>query len=298
MSHLVCPYPCQTENNTWDVAAGLPTIIDASGLGSYVYGLDLISWESSFYSYDGLGSTTDVTDSSGAVIATYSYDTFGAVRTQSGIPIANEWLFTGEQRDYNISSLYYLRARFYDSATGRFLSQDPVPTENLYAYVGNNPTNFVDPSGLCHEGPLVILKGEKGRDDYAPIFTSEEEEVGFETFGNCLLAHECDLSPFERKCIDPCEKRFAIGPICVADCDECIPFAKAVQTAIDCVGNPNVRVVAVSVGTAFAVVYLAVTEDPVGAAATGTAATAGTYVVVCGGVVVVTMQSGVNPLHP
>ena len=57
-------------------------------------------------------------------------------------------LFTGEQRDAD-SGLCYLRARYYDPSIGRFLSQDPLPGGNLYAYVGNSPVNFTDPSGLC-----------------------------------------------------------------------------------------------------------------------------------------------------
>ncbi len=66
---------------TWDVAAGLPIVLQ-DGSNTYLYGLDLIS----------------VTDGSGNVTATYAYDVFGAIRSQSGSS-ANEWLFTGEQRD-------------------------------------------------------------------------------------------------------------------------------------------------------------------------------------------------------
>jgi len=61
--------------------------------------------------------------------------------------------FTGEWRDQ--TGLIHLRARYYDSALGRFSTRDPftgVPTspqtQHPYVYVAGNPINFVDPSGL------------------------------------------------------------------------------------------------------------------------------------------------------
>ena len=116
-----------------------------------MYGLDLVSatdnaGAETYFLYDGLGSTANVTSGSGTTLTSYSYDAFGAVRSQSA-PHANYWLLTGEQRDSG-SNLYYLRARYYDPAIGRFLSRDPVLGGNLYAYVRNNPTNLVDPYGL------------------------------------------------------------------------------------------------------------------------------------------------------
>jgi RHS repeat-associated protein len=77
-------------------------------------------------------------------VKTYQYDVFGAVRTQTGTQ-PNEFTFTGEQVD--TSGLQYLRARYYDAATGRFANRDPLPLVQRYAYVGGNPANLVDPSG-------------------------------------------------------------------------------------------------------------------------------------------------------
>ncbi|MBT3281351.1 MAG: RHS repeat-associated core domain-containing protein [Cryomorphaceae bacterium] len=54
--------------------------------------------------------------------------------------------FTGKELD---SDLYYFNARYYDSNLGRFTSVDPVPSEPAYQYVGNNPVNMVDPSGMA-----------------------------------------------------------------------------------------------------------------------------------------------------
>ena len=99
--------------------------------------------------YAGLGSTTALTDDTGAVTDTYEYDVFGNIRAQTGSS-ANEFTYTGEQVDS--ADLQYLRARYYDPAVGRFLSQDPLPLLQRYPYVGNNPANLVDPSGLCGVG--------------------------------------------------------------------------------------------------------------------------------------------------
>ena len=57
--------------------------------------------------------------------------------------------FWAKARDFNAGDpgLYYLRARYYDPTIGRFMSQDPLPAGNPYAYVGNNPVRYVDPSG-------------------------------------------------------------------------------------------------------------------------------------------------------
>jgi RHS repeat-associated protein len=79
------------------------------------------------------------------VTGAYSYDAFGAVRAHTGA--STQWSFTGEQNELN--GLEYLRARYYDPAMGRFLTRDPIPSQQPYAYAGSSPANFVDPTGLC-----------------------------------------------------------------------------------------------------------------------------------------------------
>jgi len=147
-----------TATFTWDVSTSIPQVID-DGTLDYVYGIGRISQISStdvtyYYLTDGLGSTVALTDSTGAVVNSYEYDIFGDVRASTGSQ-ANEFKFTGEQVDSD-TGLEYLRARYYDSATGRFMSKDPYlgivdlpSSQNAYPYVLDNPVNLLDPSGRC-----------------------------------------------------------------------------------------------------------------------------------------------------
>ena len=99
-------------------------------------------------------------DVNNVLVERYAYDVFGrpTIRDPNGVVIAasalgNPYLFTGRAYDAE-SGLYYYRARYYDYATGRFLQPDPTGYAdglNLYSYCGNNPFNFLDPSGLCKE---------------------------------------------------------------------------------------------------------------------------------------------------
>lgn len=107
--------------------------------------------DTSSFTYNGDGLRMSQT-SGGSTTASYTYDVFGATSSVTGSG-STEWLFTGEQRD-SPTSLYYLRARYYDPETGRFLSRDPFPgivgapqTQNPYAYAENSPTNLIDPDG-------------------------------------------------------------------------------------------------------------------------------------------------------
>jgi len=103
---------------------------------------------SEFYEADGLGSITSLTNTSGVVNQTYLYDSFGNTSSTTGT-FVQAFRYTGREFDAETGLLYY-RARYYDSATGRFLSEDPdrfAAGINFYPYVLNNPVRFRDPSG-------------------------------------------------------------------------------------------------------------------------------------------------------
>ena len=95
---------------------------------------------------DHLGSTVALADTNGTITSSTSYDSFG--NATSNIPTSYQ--YTGREYDADIG-LYYYRNRWYDPEVGRFISEDPIGFAggdiNLYGYVGNNPQNFVDPSG-------------------------------------------------------------------------------------------------------------------------------------------------------
>jgi RHS repeat-associated protein len=97
---------------------------------------------------DALGSVVALTNSSGNTTAQYGYDPFGNT-TSSGGTSTSVSQYTGRENDGN--GLYFYRARYYSPQFGRFISEDPIGFAggiNVYAYVGNSPTNWSDPFGL------------------------------------------------------------------------------------------------------------------------------------------------------
>jgi len=122
---------------------------------TYAYGLQRISenqivsnaWTPSFYETDGEGTVRQLTNSAGAVTGSYEYDAFGNKVNSTGTT-PNNYLYRGEQFDPDLG-MYYLRARYYNPLTGRFLSVDPEAGagQRRYEYAGANPVDELDPSG-------------------------------------------------------------------------------------------------------------------------------------------------------
>ncbi len=102
---------------------------------------------------DQLGSVVGWSDSTGASNATYTYDPYGNPGSWSG----SRYSYTG-QLMIPEAALYYYKSRVYDPASGRFLQTDPIGYQsdiNMYAYVRNDPLNFLDPSGLDPSDTIV-----------------------------------------------------------------------------------------------------------------------------------------------
>ncbi len=130
---------------------------------------------------DHLGSTSVITDDTGAAVYEASYDPWGNVSASTGTADTDR-LYTGQRFDA-ATGLYYYNARYYDPTLARFISPDTIvpgvgnpQAWNRYAYVLGNPLRYVDPSGKDHrkaeESTLrklstglmdALLKGDTGR---------------------------------------------------------------------------------------------------------------------------------------
>jgi len=192
---------------------------------SYVHGQDLVSQtrdgQTSYYHVDGLGSTRALTNADGVVTDRYTYDAFGQEIARSGVT-DNDFLFAGEQRDTQLG-LDYLRARYLDVGSGRFVSSDPYAgalhdpvSLHRYLYANAAPTIFVDPSGqqagighlavagivagtlahACYQehglGTVCERKTEAFVRDYNDYQGEPVPTNYYDAFGHCWVA--CEMS--------------------------------------------------------------------------------------------------------
>nr|VFK56049.1 MAG: RHS repeat-associated core domain-containing protein [Candidatus Kentron sp. TUN] len=101
------------------------------------------------FHHDHNKSVVGLSAHEGSIIKTIGYEAFGDVAGSTGTS-DNRLRYTGREQDAD-TGLYYYRARYYDPAVGRFLTEDPLGFQagiNFYRYVENNPVNFNDPSGM------------------------------------------------------------------------------------------------------------------------------------------------------
>jgi RHS repeat-associated protein len=158
---------------------GLAQVVDEVANGvvqrTYTYGLQRINenqpvgaaWTASFYGYDGFGTVRSLSNASGTVTDTYDYDAWGnAINVTGSTP--NLYFYRGEQHDQDLG-LYYLRARYFNPQTGRFLNRDPeagqirVPASlHRFLYSKADPVDFADPSGRDFAEKSLLVSLENG----------------------------------------------------------------------------------------------------------------------------------------
>jgi RHS repeat-associated protein len=156
----------QTRSYVLNYAADLPSIAvvraGAADLRYYVwlpsgpllYSLEAADNSRHFYHFDESGSANFLTGDAGAVTDTYAITPYGETVVHTGAA-DNPFTFQGATgvMQEDSAGLFYMRARYYDGASARFLSRDPQPSlhplaMNPYQFALENPIEGGDPSGL------------------------------------------------------------------------------------------------------------------------------------------------------
>lgn len=156
-----------------DQAAGLTQVLE-DGTNAYLYGDGRIgqfgATDSEYYLSDALGSVRQLADENGDITLTKSYEPYGEILSTGGSG-SSAYGYTGEMHDAS-TGMVYLRARYYSSQDGRFLSRDTwqgdmqIPMSyNAWLYTYANPILFTDPLGLTpSEPPSAITDARNDRD--------------------------------------------------------------------------------------------------------------------------------------
>ena len=181
-----------TQNFIWNYATGLPSLATVQNGspnsnpnssidqryyvytpdGMLLYAIDASNNARHFYHFDEMGSTVLLTNDAGAVSDSYGISPYGETVSQNGsTPNPFTWLGAFGVMQESSTGLYYMRARYYDPATARFLSPDPIISANPmranpYQYALGNPVRISDPDG---QGPRDD-DDKTTMDDFAALF--------------------------------------------------------------------------------------------------------------------------------
>jgi RHS repeat-associated protein len=201
----------------WDAVTNTVPMLLNDYVTNFIYGpggtpVEQIKGTTNTYPMgDQLDSTVLLTGSTGTVTGTWTYNAYGTVTAHTGtgtIPL----LFNGQYQDTE-TGLYYLRARYYDPATGGFLSRDPMDaqTRQPYQYANDDPVDVADPSGMkwCIHVPLLDSAcGDGGgsdsgyRGDLGNPIIHAAEEIG-QLGGEVAQGYECAIKFVLRDMVRP-----------------------------------------------------------------------------------------------
>jgi RHS repeat-associated protein len=176
----------------------------AGGIGGLLgrsHGYSSGNWSThNHYHADGNGNVTYLVNSSQGEAASYRYDPYGRVISWSGsLTNANVYRFSSKEIHAK-SGMYYYGYRFYEPHLQRWLNRDPIEERggiNLYGFVGNDPTNYVDPEGEFAWVPIIkfclaALGAEKAAEWAAELVYSasstQHTNEAIEQMGNMLDA--------------------------------------------------------------------------------------------------------------
>ena len=144
----------------WDRGNLAAEVSGSTIVNMYDYGQDGITsketsnGDKTLYLKNAHGDVVGMSDTSGNVSANYQYDAFGNIMSETS---PDPFGYCGEYLDSE-SGLIYLRNRYYDSSTGRFITEDPAKDGvNWYSYCAGNPVTFVDPWGLEAGDPFKTI---------------------------------------------------------------------------------------------------------------------------------------------
>jgi RHS repeat-associated protein len=159
--------------------------------------------EIAFYQCDHLGTPLELTDHEGKVAWSAQYKAWGQAKEAISegaykAGIRNPIRFQGQYFDGE-TGLHYNRYRYYDSDSGRYLTQDPAGLlggENLYCYVRNNPSRGIDPLGLVD---INMFPSNEAIHEYAKNIPSPPGTFTIGGHGNSTAVYDASNNPLSTK---------------------------------------------------------------------------------------------------
>ena len=157
------------------------------------YKLDNATNEVKWYIFDGLGSVVAEADDNGNVSNARAYDVYGIPRGGGTSSTKHGFVGNlGHTTEPDTGGLVYMRARWMDPLTGRFISEDPANNGvNWFTYCGNNPVNLVDNNGknpYLIAGALIIIGALVGLGYYLVSSGINGQDITLSGAGDAALA--------------------------------------------------------------------------------------------------------------